>query len=280
MPRQSEPGSKLGLWLILAGSALFAAVVILVPPSRGRTLVALLLPMATLLGVSVWWFRSGLPTRRIKAVSVGMAVVAALFLTYGSTFPATIVTVLWGMPVSLGLTLLVFYFFRSQAATRRLLAVGLAFLASLVPWPLLRADGASGQMMPNLFWVWEAPASFVSSESGPPVSNTAAVPIVATPRDWPGFRGGLREGIVPGEVAAELNLEWGAQPPSVIWRRAIGRGWSSFAVVGNLACTQDQAGETERVVCLDARTGRTVWVHSGQTRFEETAGGPGPRANR
>lgn len=133
-------------------------------------------------------------------------------------------------------------------------------------------------MMPNLVWVWHTPASIVSDDLAAPASPRTAVPIVATTRDWPGFRGALRDGIVSGEVATELNLDWQLQPPSESWRRVIGRGWSSFAVVGDLACTQDQAGVMERVVCLDARTGRTVWVHSEETRFEEIAGGPGPRA--
>ncbi|MFQ5528159.1 MAG: PQQ-binding-like beta-propeller repeat protein [Thermoanaerobaculia bacterium] len=277
MSGEVEPSARLELGLIAAGAAVFA-VILLFPPSRGRTLVALLLPMATLAGVSVRWFRSDSPSRRTKTISLGLAVAAALFLIFGSTFPAVIFAVLWGLPASMALALLALSLTKGRAVGTTRLAVGGVFLASLVPWPFLRADGASGQMMPNFLWVWDAPTGVVPEEHDAPGTLAVAVPTVVTVGDWPEFRGPQRDGVVPGEVVAGLDLEWGARPPAESWRRAIGRGWSSFAVVGDLACTQDQVGELERVVCLDAPTGRTVWVHSEETRFEEIAGGAGPRA--
>src|SRR5262249_31011415 len=42
--------------------------------------------------------------------------------------------------------------------------------------------------------------------------------------------------------------------------------------------TQEQRGEWEAVVCLDAATGRTLWSHKDATRHEDVQGGAGPRA--
>ncbi|NIM60893.1 MAG: PQQ-binding-like beta-propeller repeat protein, partial [Acidobacteria bacterium] len=55
-------------------------------------------------------------------------------------------------------------------------------------------------------------------------------------------------------------------------------GWSSFALVGNRLCTQEQRDEDEVVVCYDAATGDPIWVHAYAARFWEAMGGPGPRA--
>jgi outer membrane protein assembly factor BamB len=63
-----------------------------------------------------------------------------------------------------------------------------------------------------------------------------------------------------------------------LWRRRVGPGWGSFAVVGNRAFTQEQRGETEAVVCIDVLTGNELWSHEDKSRFEDTVSGAGPRA--
>lgn len=275
---EPEPDLRRGLVRVVLGALAFAAVVLLLPTSRARTLIALLVPMATLSAVTIWWLREESLSRRTKTVGLGSAAAAALFLGSTSTFPAALVAVLWGLPAAVGLALFALFLWRDRSPASRRLAVGAALLVALAPWPLLEADGASGQMMPNLVWVWKTPAVPSSGDAVVSVSGAPAVPTVAAARDWPGFRGPERLGIVPAEAVAELNLDWQRRPPSELWRRPIGPGWSSFAVIGDLACTQDQAGAKERVICLDARTGGTVWEHTDGTRFEELAGGPGPRA--
>jgi outer membrane protein assembly factor BamB len=48
--------------------------------------------------------------------------------------------------------------------------------------------------------------------------------------------------------------------------------------VGDYLVTIEQRGEDESIVCYDATTGAERWLYHYPTSFDETAGGPGPRA--
>ena len=96
------------------------------------------------------------------------------------------------------------------------------------------------------------------------------------PNDFPAFRGRNRDGVVQGPP---LERDWEGHPPRLVWGpQRIGGGYAGFAVVNGFAVTIEQRGPKEVVVCYDARNGRELWAYGWEALFDETLGGPGPRA--
>ncbi|HEX7181309.1 MAG TPA: PQQ-binding-like beta-propeller repeat protein [Thermoanaerobaculia bacterium] len=90
--------------------------------------------------------------------------------------------------------------------------------------------------------------------------------------DWPQFRGVNRDG-----VSAETGLprSWPAEGPRVVWKRAIGEGYSGISVAGDRLYTMDSDGTAEYVLALEAGTGKEVWrVPAGPKLIDSMGNGP------
>jgi len=96
-----------------------------------------------------------------------------------------------------------------------------------------------------------------------------------TADDYPEFLGSGRRATLGNR---HLARDWTAQPPKQLWRQPIGAAWSSFAVVGPFAVTQEQRGDDELVSCYEVATGKLQWAYSTPGRFSAPLAGVGPRA--
>jgi outer membrane protein assembly factor BamB len=187
---------------------------------------------------------------------------------------------------------------------RRTLVIAAAVLIECASFALIRTEGIRGGIS-QVTWRWSPtaedrllaqaqdappPSPVKPADSAPPSPPKAApetadsVPakveaaVVPTPVKmdikWPGFRGRGRDSVIRG---VQIQTDWSSTPPVEIWRRPIGPGWSSFAVAGDLAYTQEQRGGDEIVAAYRVSTGQPVWMHKDPVRFYESNGGAGPR---
>lgn len=168
---------------------------------------------------------------------------------------------------------------RHLALGVRRLTMVVAILLACAPWTLLRTYGVTGSFDWDFAWRWASSAEErLLAGTTEPTAVPKATPsnlAATTTAEWPGFRGDGRQGMVRG---TEIETDWSSSPPTELWRRPLGPGWSSFAVAGDRLFTQEQRGEEERVSCYDARTGAPIWSHGDPVRFWEAMGGAGPRA--
>jgi outer membrane protein assembly factor BamB len=92
--------------------------------------------------------------------------------------------------------------------------------------------------------------------------------------DWPAWRGASRD-----SISTQTNLNWSAlAKPKVLWRGAVGKGFSSFAVVAGKVYTLGNTNDQDTVFCLDAATGQEIWKHSYPSPAQPLAYEGGPSA--
>ena len=100
-----------------------------------------------------------------------------------------------------------------------------------------------------------------------------ATAAVAVGGDWPQWRGPDRNGI----STEKLSAQWPAAGPKILWRSAVGTGFSSISVSENRVYTMGNANDQDTIWCFDADTGNRRWSKSypaklGPVYYE---GGPG-----
>lgn len=91
--------------------------------------------------------------------------------------------------------------------------------------------------------------------------------------NWPQFMGPDRNGITSetGWLA-----EWPNEGPPILWNASLGKGYSSFAVVGDRVWTMGNQEGKETILCLNALTGEELWRYQYPAGLCATyhAGGP------
>ena len=239
--------------------------------------------------------------RPAVAIVVGVGVVeAAAYYVLGTAMGEKTwqALSLMGSAVLALVLLLVWWVLFSRIWWRiRLIMLGSAAAVGVVFALVFRMAGVSGEMFPKIAFRWSetaeerAAALLEETEEGsggaisafavssePPVEGKRMEALwrplwKLQEGDWPQFRGPDRDGVVRGTTIPE---DWAPEKP--LWKRPVGLGWSSFAIVGDCAFTQEQRGNFETVVCYAAQTGKPLWVHKNEAKFSEPLGGVGPRA--
>lgn len=156
----------------------------------------------------------------------------------------------------------------------------LILLALLVGGALgsIRNVKFTGDMVPIVTFRWDATHDEVveahrqGQAAAPPAPEVKSS---ANRFDHYDFRGHRRDGVIEGPP---LRRDWSKSPPRELWRQPVGGGYAGFAVSGNLLATIEQRRDEEVVVGYDATTGHQRWKYPYPAHFQETMGGPGPRA--
>jgi outer membrane protein assembly factor BamB len=246
----------------------------------------------------------GLPKRRrwprfatpIAIVVLGVAVEAYIWIHYEDDATRQVMLA-WKTVPAFVLGLLIWWALRSGFRWKTRL-VGLALVATMgvAFGAAFRLKEFSGDMVPHFEPRWQPSAeqraadywqSQASTAEASPTQTAVIEPLAIGREDWPQFDGPHRDGrldsvqVRPGwDLGQPRKLtDFEHRPPRQLWRHAVGAAWSSFAVVGDFAFTQEQRGPDEAVVCYDSRTGKQIWAHLDRgLRFEQTMAGVGPRA--
>lgn len=176
--------------------------------------------------------------------------------------------------VAAGAIFVWFSFFSAYSRPWRWGLSGACVLAVIAAIACLRIDDVDGDLVPRrVSFRWQPQAD---QQLARLAAEAAAVDLqTTTADDFPQFLGPRRDARLTG---IRLRRDWPAQTPRLVWRREIGAGWSSFAVVNGFAVTMEQRGDEELVTCYELATGTPRWVHSVPARHQTVAGGVGPRA--
>jgi outer membrane protein assembly factor BamB len=196
----------------------------------------------------------------------------------------------WCISIATAVLGVSWWLFRSPLPWKRRLS-GVAAVAAA--WfACFRFAGFTGDLSAHFDYRWQKPAENAAAEYwtsqhgrspivggtlgsvADPARNQDDLPITAN--DWPQFEGPQRDGIARG---VRLPSDWEERPPQELWRHPVGAGWSSFAIVGDYAFTQEQRGKDEGTVCYDVQTGQQIWEYlEPHQRYENSLAGVGPRA--
>lgn len=229
---------------------------------------------------TLWWLTNRRIARAERWAYLGIAVAGGVFSALLSYKVGMIPWLLWTLPWVVTTWTISLLLARKASPPMRRLGVAGVLALTWSSFLLFRYDGIWGEGKPEVHWRWTPSAEDLYRAERQRRQTDVAIVLPVTdlavrPGDWPGFRGPERDGVVRGLT---ITSDWKSSSPRLLWRQRVGPGWSSMTVVGDLLFTQEQRDDAEAVVCLDAATGRQVWVHTDAARFSDDQAGPGPRA--
>ncbi len=268
-------------WLVVVAMLIVRVLPQFVPePADELLMVAMLGPPAGGILLLIWWLglsRARWQERIVGVVGIVLALAAVLGLVHYSM--RGVGTIFLTFPMGLAAFGIGTILFRRMLSFKRTV---LAILLAAIGFgysTLLRNEGmwSNSKMALSYRWSPSPEDRLVANRQAQPNPvgriSTEVAEALLTPA-WPSFRGADRTGRQRGSL---ISRTWSATP-QLLWKIPTGPSWSSFAVAGDLLFTQEQRGEFESVITYDANTGKELWVHEVNTRFEEAIGGPGPRA--
>ncbi len=269
--------------ILIAQASVVILPGILIPGSKFMFLGMFLGLLAGLLAFLIWWLaasRAPWVARGIIFLGfIGMCIATAFLMDPSMGY----VLFMYAVPFATAAWVAVLALTRGWPWRGRTPLVLLSILVVLSSVQPFRQEGADGTLRPKLVLRWqprqedavlEALREYEGAVPRDAILDTEEVLEVSS-ADWAEFRGPRRDGRVFG---VQIDTDWSVKAPVEIWRRPVGPGWASFAVVGTRAYTQEQRGENEAVVCYDTANGREIWAHVDRTKFDEAMSGVGPRA--
>ena len=149
------------------------------------------------------------------------------------------------------------------------------------PLPELQAPLPSDRTAPESQAAAAAPdsanVSAPESLSAPHNPRQEIAPQLLAPRqsDFAQYLGPDRDAMLQD---VRLDPDWDASPPRIVWKQAIGAGWSGFAVQGDVAVTMEQRGQQEWISAYSVLDGALLWNSSIEAKHSDVLGGVGPRS--
>lgn len=180
-----------------------------------------------------------------------------------------------------GVVSLVLWFVRESGHTPAAKKAVLGTILGLVVAGLatLRIERVSGDLVPEFAFRWKPSRDRLlpqpAAAGGAAAADATSAPWETTAADFPAFLG--PEGAC-GIDRPQLDPDWDARPPRLLWKRSIGAGWSGFVTCGDHAVTLEQRGDDEIVSCCSVSTGKPEWAVAVPGRHETVLGGVGPRS--
>jgi len=233
---------------------------------------------------TAWWLVFGGGWLRDRAlVFLSLVATGAIVARFIDKSVGPIGFIFFGIPVGISAIVVWLVLTRKRSSALREIGILTAFVLVCGLMTLVRVDGIDGNQKATTSWRWTKSAEDLYLASRTTVASTAdaksvaAKPtLVAQSGDWTEFRGANRRGEVQG---LKIATDWDSHPPQQVWRHRIGPAWSSMLVIGDRLFTQEQRGDSETVLCLDAATGREIWAHQDPARWSDGQGGAGPRSS-